>query len=171
MPAYEVTLSLVATYGASEYLYGSQRRAGYAVVGALAANLLLLAPALSPLLGLKAKVPLVATIYVASLYVDTVACRGQFGGGAEFLSALMDAAVRLLPLFPLLSVMFAFVFLELGELCEHMLGMSDASISAWLNQPIYYGVLYGPFAYIYVRVKAVARRAHTLLPTTAARSL
>ena len=49
--------------------------------------------------------------------------------------------------------------------------MSEASISAWLNQPIYYSVLYGPFSYVYLRVKAVARASHMLLPTTLARSL
>ena len=35
--------------------------------------------------------------------------------------------------------------------------------TAWLNQPIYYAVLHGPFAYVYVRVKAVAK-ASALLP-------
>ena len=167
MPAYELTLSLISTYGASEYMHGSQRRAGYAAVAALAANLLRLAPSMSPVLGLKHKVPLVATLYVATLYVDT---RGQLGR-TEVLSQIVDATFRLLPIFPLLSVAFAFAFLGLGELCEHVLGMSDASISAWLNQPIYYDVLYGPFAFVYVRVKAVAGRTHTLLPTTAVRSL
>ena len=163
MVVHELVVSLFATYASAEYLHGSRKRAVIAGVATLAANALAYLPALVFAVGIRIKLPLVATCYIAMLYVDTVILRRQFSW-FEFLLALQEAFVRLLPLFPLFSIMFAFVFLEIGELCEHVLGMSDASISAWLNQPIYYGVLYGPFAYIYVRVRAVAK-ASTHLPS------
>ena len=163
MVVHEIVVSVLATYASSEYLHGSRQRAIAATLAALAANALVFLPAaLSPALGLKQKLPLVALTFLAALYADTVACRKQLTG-LEFVVALQQATALLVPLFPLFSVAFAFFFLEIGELCEHVLGMSDASISAWLNRPIYYGVLYGPFAYVFVRVKAIAR-ASTPLP-------
>jgi hypothetical protein len=154
MVAHELLVSLLATYSASEYLYGSRRRARCAALVTLAANALALLP--SPVLHFHHKLPVVGASFLAALYCDTVIHRRQLSRGA-FLTALLHAFVELLPLFPLLSLMLAFVFLEVGEFMEHLLGMSDARISHWFNQPIYFGVLYGPFAYLYVRVKALAR--------------
>ena len=163
MVLHELLVSLLATYASSEYLHGSRRRAIYAALAALAANVLLLLPAALAPLATPYKIIVVALCFLSALYVDTVKWHGQLSS-LDFFAALQEAASRLIPLFPVLSIMLAFVFLQVGELCEHLLGMSDASISALLNQPIYYGVLYGPFSYVYVHVKAVAK-ASTLLPT------
>ena len=159
MVLHEIVVSFLITYSSSEYLHGSRRRALYAATTALAANGLLLLPAAAPMLGLKSKVPIIAICFLAALYVDT---RRQLSR-LQFLAELQEAAFRLVPLFPLFSILVAFMFLELGELMEHLLGMTEARISLWLNQPIYYGVLYGPFAYVYIRVKAAAKSS-TLLP-------
>ena len=156
MVTQDLVVSLLATYAASEYLHGSRRRAAYAVLATLVFVWL---PLALPALGLRSKVPLVAACFLVTLYVDV---RGNFTL-TEFLAELAQACIQLLPLFPVFSVLFAFIFLELGELCEHVLGMSDANISLWLNWPIYYSVLYGPFAFVYVKVKA-ASKTSTLLP-------
>lgn len=159
----EIITSLLITYASSEYLHGSKNRALRAVLGAFAAYIVHALPsvvAFLPALRFTTMLPIVALIYLVALYCDAVLCLGM--PRLEFVIALNAAAVRLIPLFPLLSIAFAFVFLELGELCER-LGFGHQ----WLNVPIYYGVLYGPFAYIYVHVKAVARGS-TLLPTKAA---
>ena len=157
----ELVVSLLATYASSEYLHGSRRRAFYAGIATLAANMLALVPSLTPTLQLTSKLPIVGCAYLAAMYADTVG-RNQLSR-IQFLVALQAAFGRLIPLIPLLSVLIAFLFLELGELFEHVLGMSDANISELLNVPIYYGVLYGPFAFLYVLVKAEAK-ASTLLP-------
>ena len=91
-----------------------------------------------------------------ALYVDVVYQKKL--GGIEFVREVLDAAVALLPLFPFFSIGIAFIFLEVGELFEHYHIPTES-----LNQPIYYGVLYGPFAYVYVRVKRVAK-VSTILP-------
>ena len=164
MAVTEIAVSLLCTYASSEYLHGSRKRAMYAVLAALVVTVMhATLAALLPALSVVSKLPLVGAIYLGALYADVV----TYGGlsRVEFARALTGAAVELMPLFPLFSIAFAFVFLELGELFERI-GISHL----WLNQPIYYGVLYGPFCYLYVRVKAVAR-VSTLLPRSAATSV
>ena len=156
MVLHELVVSVLVSYASSEYLHGSRRRASIATGLALAANALLLLPAVViPTLGLRSKVPLVALVFFVVMYADTAS---RLGGFWNFIGALQEAIGRLIPLFPLFSLAFAFLFLEIGELCEHY-GLP----TLWLNDPIYYGVLYGPFSYLYVRVKATAK-ASTLLP-------
>ena len=153
-------VTLLVTYSTSEYLYGAPRRGKLAALAALGVNSFTLlpglSPGLSPVLEYKHKVPIVGVTFLGALYIDTVVYRRQLSRSGFFV-ALAHAAAQLVPLFPLFSLMIAFIFLEIGELMEHLLGMSDARISSWLNQPIYYGVLYGPFSYVYVRVKAYAK--------------
>ena len=161
MVLHELVVSLLASYASSEYLHGSRRRAAFAIGAALAANGLLLLPTVMPALGLRSKVPVVAVCYIGTLYTDVVFFRRQLDW-LQFCEALQEAVGRLMfPLFPLLSLLFAFIFLEIGELCER-----SGLPTLWLNDPIYYGVLYGPFAYLYVHVKAVAK-AQTVLPVAA----
>ena len=156
MVLHELVVSVLVSYASSEFLHGSRRRASIAACMALAVNaLFLLSAVVLPTLALWSKVPLVAFVFFVVLYVDTAS---RLGGYWQYMGALHEAMGRLIPLFPLFSLAFAFLFLEIGELCERM-GLP----TLWLNDPIYYGVLYGPFLYLYVRVKAIAK-ASTLLP-------
>ena len=152
---HELVVSVLATYASSEYLHGSRRRAFIAAVCCVAANGLLWLPVVLPALALYSKVPLAAGVFVTVLYADTAS---RLGGFWKFLGALQEAIGRLIPLFPFISLSIAFLFLEIGELFDHY-GIP----TLWLNNPIYYGVLYGPFAYLYIRVKAIAK-VSTLLP-------
>mmetsp|Transcript_47490 Transcript_47490/g.78593 ORF Transcript_47490/g.78593 Transcript_47490/m.78593 type:complete len:162 (-) Transcript_47490:279-764(-) len=154
----ELATSLLITYAGSEYLHGSRSRSIFAVlaVAALQAASLIVWPAGLPTLLLTFKVPIVAFCYVLALYLDTVV-RCQLLSHSDFGWALLDALRRLVPMFPMLSLLIAFGFLELGEVMEHV-GLP----TIWLNAPIYYGCLYGPFACIYMRVKAVAKLSSPL---------
>ena len=155
----EVLTALILTHAASEYLHGSRRRAlGCALAVVVLRTLAAAHAALDRFSALlfAVKVPLTAVLYVATLYCDTVVYHGQLSRVA-FWAELCSAALRLLPLFPLLSLLIAFCFLEVGTVFERM-----GWPTIWLNSPIQYGVLYGPFAYIYVRVKAVAKTSTPL---------
>ena len=70
-----------------------------------------------------------------------------------------SVCMRLAPLCPLLSVLIGAGFLAFAQACEAL-----ALPTAWLNWPVYYGTLYGPFASVYVSVKAAAR-THVPLPS------
>ena len=155
MVEHELIVSLLASYASSEFLHGSRRRASIATALCFAANGLLWLPTAIPALALRFKVPLVALVYLAVLYADTASRLG----GWKYIEALQDAIGRLIPLFPLFSLSMAFLFLEVGELCQRY-----GFPTLWLNDPIYFGVLYGPCAYLYVRVKAIAK-VSALLPT------
>ena len=98
----------------------------------------------------------VALAFNTALYIDCVRY-GQLPAG-EFLLAVAEAFMRLMPLCPLLSVLIGASFLVVAQACEAL----DLP-TAWLNWPIYYCTLYGPFAFVYVSVKAAAR-THKLLP-------
>ena len=169
----EIATSILLTYAGSEWLHGSRRRA--IVSGGAAAALQLLvrvlalglsgsARALSAAAGLRIppllKAPLIAAIFIGTLWLDTVG-RGRLSR-ADFAAELQSATLRMLPLCPLLSLLVAAALLGVGEAFEH-LGLP----TEWLDLPIYYGVFYGPFVYTYLLVKAAAARA-TLLPTSIA---
>ena len=97
-----------------------------------------------------------ALAFHTALYIDCVR-HGQLPAG-EFLLAVAEAFMRLMPLCPLLSVLIGASFLVVAQVCEAL-----SLPTAWLNWPIYYCTLYGPFAFVYVSVKAAAR-THKLLP-------
>lgn len=155
MVALEISLSLLCTVAASEWLHGSRRRARLAALVALAINAGRLLPVTvyAPVLALEHKLPLIATCFLGALRAET---RGQLDA-STFCRELLCATHRLLPMFPVLSILIAFLFLELGEVFQRV-GLP----TVWLNEPIYIGVLYGPFAYVYIRVKAVARTSTPL---------
>ena len=66
----------------------------------------------------------------------------------SFLPKVGWAFVKILPAYPLLAVLISFVFLFVINLWEALHLPNE-----WLNAPIYYGTLYGPFAWVYVYVK------------------
>ena len=66
----------------------------------------------------------------------------------SFLSKVGVAFCQVLPAYPFLAVLISFVFLFVINLWEALHLPLE-----WLNAPIYYGTLYGPFAWVYVHVK------------------
>ena len=114
------------------------------------------------------KLCLAASSYVMALYIDIH--RDRTNGNTntnkktkkqkmEFRSVFLPkvgwAFLKILPAYPFLAVVISFLFLFVIDLWE-WLGLP----LEWLNNPIYYGTLYGPFAYTYVHVKnEVLRKA------------
>ena len=93
------------------------------------------------------KILFAAVSYVVALYVDCRRVSPKLTLG-EFLPAVAWAFLRVIPVYPFLAVLISFVFLFVIAIVEG-LGLPED----WLNWPIYYGTLYGPFSYVYWRVK------------------
>ena len=66
-----------------------------------------------------------------------------------FLPKVLWAFLKILPAYPFLAVLISFLFLFVVDIWEYIFHLP----LEWLNKPIYYGTLYGPFAYTYVYVK------------------
>mmetsp|Transcript_2922 Transcript_2922/g.3423 ORF Transcript_2922/g.3423 Transcript_2922/m.3423 type:complete len:201 (+) Transcript_2922:321-923(+) len=80
--------------------------------------------------------------------------KGNANGGSEieklglFLKRLGLSTLKMLPVYPLFAVIIAFCFVFLIDICDAL------NIPfQWLNDPVYYGILYGPFSAIYWDVK------------------
>ena len=78
---------------------------------------------------------------------------------SDFLSATGAAFLYILPVYPLLAVLISFGFMIVIDLFE----LFKLPLE-WLNAPIYYGTLYGPFSTVYLRVKRSVVQARTSLP-------
>jgi hypothetical protein len=123
------------------------------------------------------KLSLAATSYVLALYVDIHRDRTNGNNDGKELSSNSHnknakpkmpfrsvylpkvglAFVKILPAYPFLAVLISFVFIFIVDIWEFVFHLP----LEWLNNPIYYGTLYGPFAYTYVYVKQeVLRRNH-----------
>jgi len=92
------------------------------------------------------KILFAATSYLLALYLDVkrripISFR-SFGRRVGWVF------LRVLPAYPVLAVLISFVFMFVIRLWEVL-----ALPEEWLNGPIYYGVLYGPFGWVYVEVK------------------
>ena len=154
----ELLLFGISTYASSEYLHGSRSRAFWAAIAAGAA---VGASRLTPALSLQHRLPLVYISFLGALYVDIVSCAGQLRP-VEFVVEVLDATVRVLPLFPLFVIGFVFLFAptRIGQ-SSRAERLSKRLGQDGLDEPIcygvLYGVLYGPFTYVYVLVKAVAK--------------
>ncbi|KAG7374737.1 hypothetical protein IV203_013832 [Nitzschia inconspicua] len=80
---------------------------------------------------------------------------------SAFLPKVGWAFFKVLPAYPFLAVLISFGFLFVINIWEFLHLPEE-----WLNMPIYYGTLYGPFAYTYVHVKQqVACYESLTLPT------
>jgi hypothetical protein len=105
------------------------------------------------------KVILCALVYVIALYID---CRRYATPLRNFktFSCLVGAAFcRVAPAYPILAVMISFVFMFVISAFEALKLPLE-----WLNMPIYYGTLYGPFSVIYYIVKKRALQDYYSLP-------
>jgi hypothetical protein len=78
---------------------------------------------------------------------------------SKYLPKVGYAFCRVLPAYPFLAVGMSVIFLFLIHVWEWLHLPLE-----WLQNPIYYGTLYGPFAYTYLHVKrqVLSIEAHTL---------
>lgn len=107
---------------------------------------------------------LVALAYVFTLYVD---CRYRCDSKLQFNKFIKNVGVAflyVLPVYPFLAVLISFGFLIVINIFEFF----NIPLSI-LNWPIYYGTLYGPFSFVYWKVKErVVQEKYSLPSSTAA---
>ena len=65
-----------------------------------------------------------------------------------FISNVGVSFLKVIPAYPFLAVIISFVFLFVITFFESL-----HLPTQWLNWPIYYGTLYGPFVWVYMSVK------------------
>lgn len=98
--------------------------------------------------------------YILGLYLDIrYHCNIHNMTIQAFSAKVGWAFLRVLPAYPFLAVVISFVFLFVINIWEAF-GLPDSA----LNAPIYYGTLYGPFAWVYVYVKRQFCAEATSLP-------
>ena len=97
-----------------------------------------------------ARALVVAAAFAGTLWLSlTRTHAGQALTPLAFARILIVSVLESLPILPIIACIVAFSFLVLVSLCQWL-----ALPTSWLNWPIYFGVLYGPFATIFF----VARR-------------
>jgi hypothetical protein len=94
------------------------------------------------------KIPLIALVYLGILWVDCSRNIQIKAAKSLFFAQVFRSILILIPLFPMFAVVIAAGFLLIGFLMQLLQISTD-----YLNWPIYYGVMYGPFAFIYIDVK------------------
>lgn len=108
------------------------------------------------------KILFAAACYVVVLYYD---CRRVSNQKTlrlvPFLQQVGWAFVYVVPVYPALAVLISFGFMIVINVFEFL--HIDQQI---LNWPIYYGVLYGPFSFVYWRVKETIVHQSSQLPTS-----
>jgi hypothetical protein len=111
------------------------------------------------------RIVVAASAYMAALYWD---CQRTVQQGKQqrlrfwkdFLPRVVKAFLTVLPLYPLAAIVISFGFLILITIFETL-----RLPEQWLNWPIYYGTLYGPFSYIYHIVKlSIVKESQLTLP-------
>ena len=101
-----------------------------------------------------------AIAYVIGLYLDIRYNHKQHLSTKTYLKKVGIAFCKVLPAYPILAVLISFVFLFVINIFEAL----NLPLEL-LNMPIYYGTLYGPFAWVYVYVKRQVCDSATSLPT------
>jgi hypothetical protein len=101
-----------------------------------------------------------AAAYVVALFIDCRRVSPSLQAG-NFLRTVGLAFLYVLPVYPFLAVLISFVFMVVIRLFE-VLNLP----LEWLNAPIYYGTLYGPFSFVYFRVKQRIVHDRTSLPSS-----
>ena len=101
------------------------------------------------------KIILAAVLYMVVLYVDCLRHGHGHGHGhgqltvRRFLGCVSLHFIKILPLYPLLVILISCGFMFFISALEHL----NVPLE-WLNWPLYYGTLYGPFSLVYFQVKA-----------------
>jgi hypothetical protein len=106
------------------------------------------------------KIIFAAVCYVLTLYADCKRVSPKLGLG-DFLPKVGWTFLRVLPAYPFLAVLISFGFLFVISLCEFLHLPLE-----WLNWPIYYGTLYGPFSFVYWKVKQQVVEDRSTLPSS-----
>ena len=102
-----------------------------------------------------------ATAYNVALFYDCKRSSPLMTIGT-FLPMVGKAFCRVLPWYPFLAVAISFVFMVVINVFETFHWPLE-----YLNAPIYYGTLYGPFSFVYWKVKErVVDEAYNSLPRT-----
>lgn len=182
MPLTEVSNALLITYIATEYSIASSSKNGFSLyafvtsrsnqivlavvilinlIDRLVGAALILNQVFETLLHVP-KIVLAAVLYVAVLYVDCLRHVNVTDGKKpslflssgsltpqRFLTRVGMEFLKLLPLYPFLAVLISCGFMFVISACEHLHISPE-----WLNWPIYYGTLYGPFSLVYFKVKS-----------------
>lgn len=99
-----------------------------------------------------------AIVYFLTLYWDIKRRVPQLDY-LRFRSRVCWAFAKILPAYPFLAVLISFIFLFVINLWEALHLPMEL-----LNAPIYYGTLYGPFAWVYVHVKREVLSEASSLP-------
>lgn len=100
----------------------------------------------------------VSIAYILALYLD-VKRRAPLLNLRLFGTRVGLAFLKVLPAYPFLAVLISFVFMFVINIWENLHLPMEL-----LNAPIYYGTLYGPFAWVYVHVKKEILSELTSLP-------
>jgi hypothetical protein len=106
------------------------------------------------------KILFAAIVYILALRVDCLGVAPYLGWKA-FLYKVGVAFLYVLPVYPALAVLISFGFLIVINIFEILHLNEDI-----LNFPIYYGTLYGPFSFVYWKVKGDILEERTTLPTS-----
>jgi len=107
------------------------------------------------------KILFAAISYIVVLYYD---CKRRHSSleAFAFLKQVGLAFLYVLPVYPFLAVLISLGFLFVINIFEFF--HWDEQL---LNAPIYYGVLYGPFSFVYWRVKEKIVQERSTLPSVA----
>jgi hypothetical protein len=106
------------------------------------------------------KIVFAAICYIFALRVDCRKVAPHLGWKA-FLYKVLIAFLYVLPVYPALAVLISFGFLIVINIFEVLHLNEDI-----LNWPIYYGTLYGPFSFVYWKVKGDILEERTTLPSS-----
>ena len=108
------------------------------------------------------RVVFAAVVYVVALYYDCRRVSRATLTLKTFLPLVGKAFLRVLPAYPFLAVAISFVFMIVINIFEALHLPLEI-----LNWPIYYGTLYGPFSFVYWKVKErVVDESFNTLPRT-----
>jgi hypothetical protein len=182
MPFSEVSNALLITYVASEYSLSSVSKGGFSLKGFLASRNnqfiifgVVIINIIDQLVGAASllkdfferllhapKILFAAILYIIVLYADCLRHVPNLSL-RKFLRNVGMQFLKMLPIYPFLAVLISFGFMFIISAFEHLHLPLE-----WLNWPIYYGTLYGPFSLVYFQVKKkLIKDAQTFLPQIA----
>jgi hypothetical protein len=107
------------------------------------------------------KVLFAAVCYVLTLYADCKRVSPKLALCSDFLPRVGWTFLRVLPAYPFLAVLISFGFLFVINIFEFLHLPLEL-----LNWPIYYGTLYGPFTFVYWKVKQRVVEDLSTLPSS-----
>jgi hypothetical protein len=107
------------------------------------------------------KILFAAICYVLTLYLDCKRVSSGLALCSDFLPRVGWTFLRVLPAYPFLAVLISFGFLFVINIFEFLHLPLEL-----LNWPIYYGTLYGPFSFVYWKVKQRVVDDRNTLPST-----